>query len=153
MRSRPAIADLARGFVALFLEVEAGRRPRAHLAGIMSPMLYARLSEVWVRGGSPGTVLRVRVTGWSAAGVDVVALVRRGARCGAIALHLTTTPRGWVVDEVALPERGPLPLPPYPVPSAVDDDGDDLALVPSPVAPASHAGSARRDWVEAGIPG
>lgn len=151
-RSRPGVADLAAGFVSLFLEVEAGRRPRAHLAGIMSPMLYARLSEVWVRGGSPGTVLGVRVTGTGPRGVDLVALVRRGERCGAIALHMAVTLRGWLVDEIALPEHGPLPLPPYPVPMAGDEEPDDLALLPSPVA-RTQVLDDPRDWLEAGVPG
>lgn len=151
--SRPGVADLAAGFVGLFLEVEAGRRPRGHLAGIMSPMLYARLSEVWVRGGSPGAVLGVRVTGAGPGGVDLVALVRRGARCGAIALHMAVTARGWIVDDIALPEQGPLPLPPYPVPIAPDDEADDLALLPSPVRPAGRGSSQRLDWLDAGVPG
>lgn len=127
--SPPRVATLARGFVSLFLEVESGRRPRAQLAPLMTPMLYARLSEVWVRGGCPGSVLSVRVTGEGPSGVDLVALVRRGARCGAVSLRLVRSSRGWLVDDVALPEHGPLPLPAYPVP--IDEpDEDDLALVP-----------------------
>ena len=152
-RSRPGITDLASGFVGLFLEVEAGRRPRAHLAGVMSPMLYARLSNVWVRGGSPGSVMGVRVTGSGPAGVDLVALVRRGRRRGAIALHMTVTARGWMVDDIALPEHGPLPLPPYPVPAGVDDEDDDLALVPSPVARPTAARADARDRSDARGPG
>lgn len=129
---QPRVVALAEGFVTLFLEVEAGRRPRSHLAGVMTPMLYARLSEVWVCGGPPGCVLGVRVTGSSPAAVDLVALVRRGGRCGAIALHMVVTSRGWLVDEVALPEHGPLPLPPYPVPGEENDD--EPVVVPSVVA-------------------
>lgn len=152
-RSRPGVADLAAGFVSLFLEVEASRRPRGHLAGMMSPMLYARLSEVWVRGGSPGRVLGVRVTGTGPSGVDLVALVRRGSRCGAIALHMAVTARGWIVDDIALPEHGPLPLPPYPVPIATDDEADDLTLLPSPVGPSRQVSHHRHDWLHAGVPG
>ena len=143
---QPTLLALAEGFVTLFLEVEAGRRPRAHLAGVMTPMLYARLSDVWVCGGAPGTVLAVRVTGSGRAGVDLVALVRRGSRCGAIALHMVVTKRGWLVDDVALPEHGPLPLPPYPVP-ADDEDGDDLIAVPSVVRPAGGAPAPPIDWL------
>jgi hypothetical protein len=135
---QPRLVALAEGFVSLFLEVEAGRRPRAHLAGVMTPMLYARLSEVWVCGGAPGTVLGVRVTGSGPRGVDLLAIVRRGRRCGAIALHMVLTKRGWLIDDVALPEHGPLPLPPYPVPLDDDHDVDDGALVP--VVVASRAG-------------
>lgn len=137
------LATLARGFVSLFLEVESGRRPRAQLAALMTPMLYARLSEVWVRGGSPGSVLSVQVAGEGPAGVDMVALVRRGARCGAVALRLVRSSRGWLVDDVALPEHGPLPLPSYPV--QVDEpQDDDLAVIPRvELAPQAAGG----DWL------
>ena len=141
----PRIATLARGFVTLFLEVESGRRPRAQLAPLMTPMLYARLSEVWVRGGAPGSVLSVQVAASGAAGADVVALVRRGARCGAVALRLVRSPRGWLVDEVALPEHGPLPLPAYPVP-AEEREEDDLALIPGVELTPSAVGG---DWLRA----
>ena len=126
------LARMARGFVTLFLEVEAGRRPRSHLAPLLTPMLYARLCEVWVRGGAPGTVVTVRVAGRSADGVDVVAMVRRGGRYGAVALQLVASKRGWLVGDVALPEHGPLPLPAYPVP--LDDDDEDADPVPLPLA-------------------
>lgn len=137
------VAALARGFVSLFLEVESGRRPRRQLAPLMTPMLYARLSEVWVRGGIPGCVLSVQVAGDGPSGVDVVAVVRRGARCGAVALRLVRSPRGWLVDDVAMPEHGPLPLPAYPVP--VDQaEEDDLALVPRVDRGPREAGT---DWL------
>lgn len=136
---RPAPADrigsMASGFVSLFLEVEAGCRPRAQLAPLMTPMLYARLSDVWVCGGAPGSVLLARVASQTDTACDVVVIVRRGQRCGAIGLRLTATRRGWLVDDIALPERGPLPLPPYPVPADEPDpdtDPDDLSVVPLP---------------------
>lgn len=154
--SSPRVVTLAEGFVTLYLEVEAGRRPRSHLAGVMTPMLYARLSEVWVCGGAPGRVLGVRITGATPDGVDLVALVRRGRRCGAIAVHLVRSARGWLVDDVALPELGPLPLPPYPVPAggAEDDDADDgLHLVPSVAAPPPPAPAVPPDWAVSRLPG
>lgn len=132
------LTQMARGFVSLFLEVEAARRPRSHLAPLLTPMLYARLCDVWVRGGAPGSVVSVRVTGQSAAGVDAVAVVRRGGRYGAVALRLVLGSRGWKVDDIAVPECGPLPLPAYPVATDTDDTGDDLVLVPRPEA---HAGA------------
>ena len=133
---RPASTDrvsaLAKGFVSLFLEVEAGCRPRGQLAPFMTPMLFARLSEVWVRGGSPGSVVLARVAARTDTACDVVVIVRRGARWGAVSLRLSAGRRGWLVDDIALPERGPLPLPPYPVPSEEPDPDDDLSLVPLP---------------------
>lgn len=150
---RPRLLALAEGFVALFLEVEAGRRPRAHLAGVMTPMLYARLSDVWVCGGAPGSVLGVRVTGSGPDGVDLVAIVRRGSRCGAIALHMVATKRGWLVDDVALPEHGPLPHPPYPVPTDEDDEGNELAAVPPVARPRNAVGAASADWFQRVGPG
>lgn len=145
------VRAMVRGFVTLFLEVEAGRRPRGHLAALLTPMLYARLSDVWVRGGAPGRVLRVAVTGRCGDGVDLVALVQRGPRCTAIALHLVRGARGWLVDDLALPECGPLPLPAYPV-APDDDEDDELRLLPSPAArPPSpvHSG----DWFAGAHPG
>ena len=129
------LTAMAAGFVALFLEVEAGVRPRSHVAPLLAPMVYARLSGVWIRRGTPGRVLTVRIVAATPPGFDAVAIVRRGARCGAIALHFTRSRRGWLVDDVALPEHGPLPLPPYPVPADETDDDTEAALVPSAVRP------------------
>lgn len=144
------LATMAKGFTALFLEVEAGRRPRAHLAPLMTPMLYARLSDVWIRGGAPGTVVSVRVVATSPTRCDVIALVRRGQRCGAVSLALTRTPRGWLVDDVALPEVGPLPAPPYPVATDDGPQADDLALVPLPIR---RAEGPKTDWFGPTTPG
>lgn len=153
-RPTPAerITAMAAGFVTLFLEIEAGCRPRTHLAPLMTPMLYARLSEVWVRGGTPGSVLLARVTGRTQAGWDVVVIVRRGGRCGAVGLQLIEGRRGWVVADVALPERGPLPLPPYPVPADKPDPDDELSLVPLPLRSSAPV-SPPVDWFHTPAPG
>lgn len=138
---------LAAGFVSLFLEVEAGRRPRKQLALLMTPLLYARLSEVWVRGGPPGRVLTVAVVGRGRAWADVVVVVRRGRRCGAVSLRLGTVAGRWVVDDIAMPELGPLPAPAYPTPPAEpDDDADPLMSVPGPAGgpPAQR----EPDWLD-----
>lgn len=144
---------MARGFTALFLEVEAGRRPRAHLTPFLSPMLYARLTNVRVLTGAPGDVLLVRVVSLAAGGCDVVAVVRRGRRCGAISLRMVRTPAGWVVDEIAMPEFGPLPPPPYPVPASEPDETDDMSLIPLPVRDPAAAGGSRTDWFRPPITG
>lgn len=147
--SRPSpaqrLATLAGGFATLYLEVEAGRRPRRHLAPLMTPMLYARLSDVWVRGGNPGAVLQVRVADTSAGRCNVIVVVRRGRRHGVISMAMTRTRRGWLVDEVAVPEHGPLPLPAYPVPA--DEDGHDDEVPPVALAqPLQTPGSPAADW-------
>ena len=130
---RERLAVMTHGFVSLFLEVEAGRRPRTHLRPFMTPMLYARLAEIWVRGGTPGTVESVRVAGRAADHVDAVVIVRRGQRWGAIGVRVVRTAAGWLVDTVARPEDGELPPPAYPVPTEEPDDGAE-ELPPLPVA-------------------
>jgi hypothetical protein len=102
---------LAARFATLFCEVEAGQRPRRHLRPLMSPLLYAKLADVWVRGGEPGVVIAVRGHALSSTVYEAVVVVRRGAHCGAIALRLTQHESAWRVDEVARPEDGPLPMP------------------------------------------
>ena len=139
---RKRLTAMTHGFVGLFLEAEAGRRPRAQLRPLMTPMLYARLAEVWVRPGTPGTVVSVCVAQHTADRADAVAVVRRGPRWGAIGVGLVRTASGWLVDTVARPEDGSLPPPAYPVPADEGDDGAD-ELPPLPVATAP---SLPHDW-------
>lgn len=150
---RQHLEAMARGFVALFLEVEAGRRPRGHLAGLMTPMLYARLGPVWVRRGPVGSVLCARIAAIGPDAVDVVAIVRRGARCGAVGLRLLKSQTGWVVDDVAMPEHGPLPLPAYPVPAETCEEPDDLALIPRPELALPADPGQCPDWFASARPG
>ncbi|MPZ73206.1 MAG: hypothetical protein GEU74_08240 [Nitriliruptorales bacterium] len=135
------VLHMAAAFVALFLEVESGRRPRAHLRAFMTPMLYARLSAVWVLGGSPGTVLTVRVAARGPRTCDLVAIVRRDRRVGAISIGLVRIGQRWLVDAVARPEDGVLPPPPYPVPQD-EPDSEDEELPPI----ALRAAPAGADW-------
>lgn len=133
------LLGMARGFAELFLEVEAGRRPRRQLAPLLTPMLYARLTDVWVRGGIPGHVVTVTLLSREAAHCDLLVLVRRGTRHGALSLRLIRVPgRGWLVDVVARPEDRQLPPPAYPV--ATPDTDDDELAIPSVAAPSS-------DWM------
>ena len=120
------LLGLASAYAALFLEVEAGRRPRRHLEPVMNPRLAARLAPVWVRGGPPGSVLRVSGCRTEAGHFDAVAVVRRCRRVGALCLRLVWTPAGWRVQEAARPEDGILPDPPVPVPL---DEPDSFDLV------------------------
>lgn len=144
--SRQHVEALARDFAVLFLEVESGRRPRRHLAKVMTPMLYARLSDTWVRGGCPGDVVRVTLLARERAHCDLIAIVRRGKRCGALSLRLLRVPgRGWLVDVVARPEDGELPPPAYPV---LPDHSDDEADVIPPVTADAYA--APPDWLVRG---
>ena len=138
------LVAMVRDFTTLFLEVEAGRRPRRQLAGLLTPMLYARLTDIWVRGGTPGHVVTVTLLSREATHADLVARVRRGDRHGALSLRLVRVPgRGWLVDVVARPEDGHLPAPAYPV---VADDGEsDLFDIPDVTA----APAAPPDWLVA----
>ena len=139
------LVALTSGFVSLFLEVEAGRRPRAHLKPVMTPMLYARLSEIWVRGGEPGNVVSVRVLSRNEASCDLIAVVRRGTRWGAVGVNLQRSGDRWVVAVIARPEDRELPPPPYPVPADDPDEPDDVL---PPVVLRAYQ-SARTDCVQA----
>lgn len=119
-----SLRDLAARFAVLFLEVEAGHRPRRQLAPLMTPLLYARVSEVWVRAGAPGTVTSVRGDAAGSDRYEAVAVVRRGQRFGALAFQLRRTASGWRVDDLIRPEDGRLPAPPYPVPIDEPDSFD-----------------------------
>jgi hypothetical protein len=131
------LRSMTSGFVGLFLEVEAGRRPRAQLRPLMTPMLYARLAEIWVRGGTPGVVESVRVAAQAGDRADVVAIVRRGHRWGAVSVGVVRTASGWLVDTVARPEDGSLPPPAYPVPcEEPSDDVEELPPLPVAATPA-----------------
>jgi hypothetical protein len=127
-RDRPAAdpAGLARSFLRLFLEVEAGQRPAGHLVPLLHPELHARLARVWVRPG-PAAVLLTVAGGHAAAGCyEAVGLVRRGRRTTAVAIRLRRTGRRWCVDALARPEQGELPAPAWPVPRPEEDEGDAI---------------------------
>lgn len=114
---------MARAFATLFLEVEAGLRPRKQLRNLMCPVLYARLEEAWIRddGEPPARLLNV-LAGWDVPGCyDVVCTVSRGGRITALAFRLRRGVDGWKVDDLARPEDGPLPDPAYPVPTNEPD--------------------------------
>jgi hypothetical protein len=119
--------DLAAGFVTLFLEVEAGLRPRSHLTPLMCPLLVARMEGRWCRPGPQGRLVRLAGSPPAAGAYEAVAVVRRGERYGAIGLRLVLRQVGWRVEDLARPELGPLPAAPYPVAleegSGQEDDG------------------------------
>jgi Family of unknown function (DUF6459) len=117
---RPGVADderrlalMARGFAQLYLEVEAGWRPRSQLARLMTPRLYVQLFDVWVRPGRPGQVVRVRGALAGPGRYEAVAVVRRPGRFGAVALSLVRCNGAWRVHDAVRPEDGPpvVPLP------------------------------------------
>ena len=115
-RRKPADpSSLARWFATLFLEVEAGKRPRAHLEPLMDPRLAVRLAPIWVRPGPAGRILSVHGApshGRPGTAVyDTVVIVRRGLRVGALCLRLAQTQTGWRIEEAARPEDGRFPHP------------------------------------------
>jgi hypothetical protein len=108
----------------LFLEVEAGRRPRRQLAPLLAPLLYTRLAGIWHRGGAPGAVESVRIVGLEGPRCDAVVMVRRGPRRGAIAVQLVRGRNGWRIEDLARPEDRALPPAPFPVADGdTEDDG------------------------------
>ena len=133
----PRLEQMVWTLVHLFLEVEAGRRPRAHLRPVMCPLLYTRLSQIWFRNTPPGCILRIRGDLVSDDCYEAVAVVRRGERVGAVSVRLIHTREGWRTDDLSRPEDGPLPPPPYAYPADEPDlfelDAEPPALEPSGV--------------------
>lgn len=95
---------LARAVALLWLEVESGRRTPATVAHLLDHGLWQRLRHRWVRGGPPGRLVRVLVHRKSATLCDVVAVVARGERTGAITFRLCQRDDGWCVVDAGLPE-------------------------------------------------
>lgn len=106
------LRELTAGFTQAFLEVEAGRRPRRQLDSLLCPLLAARLADVWVRTGALGKVVRVRGALVAPDRYEAVVVVRRGRRCGALAVVLARHGHAWRVVDAARPEDGVLPQPP-----------------------------------------
>lgn len=118
---------MARAFTVLFLEIEAGLRPRRHVRRLMCPVLYARLSDVWIKpGGEVARVLSLHGQRDAPGIYDVVATVDRGSRVTAVAFRLRRGAGGWSVEDLVRPEDGDLPDPAYPVPR---DEPDIFELV------------------------
>jgi hypothetical protein len=136
---RRSLRELATGFAALYLEVESGRRKPAQAAKVMDPKLYAQLEQIWIRPGDPGRVVNVIGHLVSRDAYEAVAVVRRGARFGSLALRLVRKGPGWVVVDASRPEDGPLPDPVVPVPL---DEHDAFDLAGSPDASCAPAGEA-----------
>jgi hypothetical protein len=117
-----APARLAAAFAALYCEVAGGRRPAAQLARLVTPHLYARLVAVTGCPGRPlAVVVRCHGSLVGRAAYEAVCVVRRGPRFGALAFRLCRVRDGWLVDDIACPDDGPLPPPAYAVPCEPDD--------------------------------
>ncbi|MBA2730968.1 MAG: hypothetical protein H0U48_09500 [Euzebyaceae bacterium] len=125
-RGRQSLPLLAAAFATLYCEFEAGRRPRRHLTSMATPLLVARLAAASVRPSTPATVARVLVVPVESDTAEAVVVVRRGERYTALALRLVRTGDGWRIDDVARPELGGLPPPPFPMPA---DEEDGFAAV------------------------
>jgi hypothetical protein len=91
----------------------------------MDPLLFRKLTPVWVRPGTPPVVLTVRGVRLGTV-FEGVALLKRGSRVGALCLRLVHGPHGWRVVEAARPEDGDLP---EPEPEPPDHELDEFALV------------------------
>jgi hypothetical protein len=121
------LTELVAGFAQLYLEVECGRRPPRMARRLLDPRLAAQLEGRWVRrGGPPGHLVRVTVVRTSADVVDAVAVVRRGARSGAIAIRLARRHGRWLVTDAVRPEDGPPPALAFTFPPDDVDPLEDL---------------------------
>lgn len=96
---------LAHAVALLWLEVESGRRRPAAVAPLLDHDLWHRLRDRWVRGGPPGRLVRLLVSRHSTSLCDVVAVVARDDRTGAITFRLRRRPDGWCVEDAGLPEH------------------------------------------------
>jgi hypothetical protein len=94
----PAATIVVRAIV----EVLAGIRPGAHLAGWATPALQAELERA--RGHYPGraTVRSIRVGEPRLGVAEVVAVVARGERVSAMALRMETANGRWQVTTLQL---------------------------------------------------
>lgn len=109
--SAPDPERLARAVAHAFLEVEAGRRPLSQLERALSPALWQRLCRLAPRPGPGPTgdaVIAVHGQRITDDAFDAAVVVRRGERCGVIALRLERHRAAWRVVELARPEDGPL---------------------------------------------
>ncbi len=103
----PDPVRLARAVAFAFLEIEAGRRPVAQLAPVLSPALQVRLTKIARRPG-PGpaadAIVAVRATCPTPDVCDAAVVVRRGRRVGVLAIRLERYRHAWRVVELARPE-------------------------------------------------
>ena len=100
----PSLLGLVAGFVAVYLEVEAGDRPRRHLRDLMVSDAYLRIGSRVPGTARPRAVVRLRGRLTTSDRFDAVVLLRDGERVGALAVGLRRTPTGWRVADVARPE-------------------------------------------------
>jgi hypothetical protein len=98
------LLGLIRGFAAVYLEVEAGRRDARQLGGLVTPRLAVRLGALMPVRSSPGRVLAVAGSRSRPDRFDGVAVVCRGRRCGAVAVRLVLVRGRWLVDQAGRPE-------------------------------------------------
>lgn len=131
------LADMAKAFVLLYLEVEAGRRSRRQLEPLVHPRLAAALAAVWVRPGARGHLHHMQGSRTAPDRFEAVAVVRRGPRYGAIAVSLQRFRGRWRVVDAARPEDGRLPAPEFWVGRGEvwndERDIDEEAPLPAPI--------------------
>lgn len=94
--------ELAARFAALWLEVEAGMRPVSLLRGLAVPSALPRSGVR--RQHRTGCVRRMRAVPAGPHDMDVVALVERDGRMGALGMRLHCNGEAWLVVEAGCPE-------------------------------------------------
>lgn len=92
-----------------FLEVEAGLRPVSQLTPLLCPALDLRLAATVrsPRADRPSidAIRSVRCVELPGGGVEAVVVVRRGQRCGALAVRAERHDGVWRIVEIARPEE------------------------------------------------
>jgi len=95
---------MARAFVQLFLEVEAGRRSRELVEPLMIPPLAARVSPWWVSGSPPRRAGTARGTLIDPETFEAAVVAQGDRRSGVIAVRLERRGSNWRITQLARPE-------------------------------------------------
>lgn len=114
------------GFVELFLEVEAGRRPARHLRPLIHTDLFGSLRAI----SGPGATEIVRIRTQTREDVcEAVVVLGTGDRVSALAVSVRRFGGRWQVTEASRPETPPPPPPGPEVTSTATPTEDDLAVI------------------------
>lgn len=104
--SGASLLGMVGGFVRLYVEVEAGLRPRRQLRDLVTPEVYLRLADRVPGRDRPTAIVRMGGKLATPRRFEAVVLLE-GTRVGVLAVALRRHSRGWLVDDVGRPEDRP----------------------------------------------